>query len=113
MVHGFQYHHPMKNVFILLAMLFGLAAGCRVSDVREMEVRVPAMASDADVQKIRAALSQLGGVNMEKLVFDTAGRTIKVRYESMVVAHKNIEIAIAEAGYDANDIKAIPPTPAR
>jgi hypothetical protein len=31
----------------------------------------------------------------------------------MVVAHKNIEIAIAEAGYDANDIKAIPPAPAR
>ena len=113
MAHGFQYHPSMKNIFILLVLLFGLAAGCRVSDVREMEVRVPAMASDADVQKIRSALSHLGGINMEKLEFDTAGRTIKVRYESMVVAHKNIEIAIAEAGYDANDIKAIPPAPAR
>ena len=103
----------MKNVFVLLAMMFGLAAGCRVSDVREMEVRVPAMASDADVQKVRSALSHLGGVDKEKLAFDINGRTVKVRYDSLVVAHKNIEIAIAEAGYDANGIKAIPPAPAR
>ncbi|HRR32597.1 MAG TPA: heavy-metal-associated domain-containing protein [Kiritimatiellia bacterium] len=103
----------MKHVFVLLAMMLGLAAGCRVSDVREMEVRVPAMASEADVQKVRSALSQLGGIDHEKLVFDIDGRTVKVRYDSMVVAHKNIEIAIAEAGYDANDIKAIAPAPAR
>ncbi len=112
-MRGFQYHSRMKHVFVWLAFALSLAAGCRVSDVREMEVRVPAMASNADVQKVRSALAQLGGVDKEKTAFDAAGRTVKVWYDSMVVAHKNIEIAIAEAGYDANGIKAIPPPAAR
>ena len=65
------------------------------------------MASETDVQKVRAALSPLTGVDKEKTVFDVQGHTVKVRYDSMQIAHKNIEIAIAEAGYDANGIPAI------
>jgi len=34
-------------------------------------------------------------------------RTVVVTYDSMMVAHKNIEIAIAEAGYAANGIQAV------
>ena len=32
--------------------------------------------------------------------------TVKLTFDSMVIATKNIEIAIAEAGYDANKITA-------
>lgn len=98
----------MKHLFSLLA-LSGvlLASGCRVSDVREMTVKVPAMAGEEDVQRIRKALSPLNGVNKEQAVFDVKEHKITLTYDSMVVAHKNIEIAIAEAGYDANGIPAI------
>lgn len=84
-----------------------LVTGCRVSDIREMTVKVPAMASEADVQKVRSALAPLAGVDKEKTVCDVKTHIVTVRYDSMQVAHKNIEIAIAEAGYDANGIAAI------
>ncbi|MDD2461356.1 MAG: heavy-metal-associated domain-containing protein [Kiritimatiellia bacterium] len=103
----------MKRFFTWMALALFFMVGCRVSDVRDMEVRVPEMTRDEDVQKVRAALAQLGGVDHEKTEYDAASRTVRVWYDSMVVAHKNIEIAIAEAGYDANGIKAIPPAPAR
>lgn len=97
----------MKYFFSLFALVGVLLAGCRVSDVREMTVKVPALASEADVQRIRTALSTLGGVDKEKTAYDVESHTVRVFYDSMVIAHKNIEIAIAEAGYDANKITAI------
>lgn len=92
-----------------LALLFGFlfVSGCRVSDVRELTVKVPALAGEEDVQRIRKALAPLGGVNKEQVVFDVKERKVVVTYDSMVIANKNIEIAIAEAGYDANGIPAI------
>ncbi len=104
----------MKYMVLLsafAALLFG--AGCRVSDVREMTVHIPALADDADVQRVRAALAPLNGVNKEQAVFDIQGKKVVLTYDSMVIAKKNIEIAIAEAGYDANGIQAIKPATAK
>jgi copper chaperone CopZ len=103
---GFRYHSRMKHVIALLAFAVLSIAGCRVSDVREMTVNVPGMVSESDVQKVRAALAPLGGIDKEKTVYDAETRTVIVHYDSMLIAHKNIEIAIAEAGYDANGIAA-------
>lgn len=98
----------MKHL-ISLFVLFGvlITSGCRETDVRTLTVKVPAMASEEDVQHIRKAVSALNGVNKELVVFDVKEHKVTVTYDSMVVAHKNIEIAIAEAGYDANGIQAI------
>lgn len=109
----FRYHMDMKHFLSLFALAGVLMAGCRVSDVREMTVVVPAMASESDLQRIRAALATLGGVDKEKTLYDMQKRTVTVRYDSMQIAHKNIEIAIAEAGYDANQIPAIRKEPAK
>ena len=104
----------MKHFFSLLVLLgVLLASGCRVSDVREMTVKVPALAGEEDVQRIRKALAPLNGVNKEQAVYDVKGHKITLTYESMVIAQKNIEIAIAEAGYDANGIQAIPSAAAK
>ncbi len=98
----------MKNVFSLFALLGVLfLSGCRESDVRKMTIKVPAMAGEEEVQRIRKALAPLGGVNKEQAVYDVKEHTITLSYESMVIAQKNIEIAIAEAGFDANGIAAI------
>lgn len=96
----------MKYTVILLAFFGVLLGGCRVSDVRTLTVNVPGMAAESDVQRIRQALAPLNGVNKEQAVYDVTGHTIKVSYDSMVIANKNIEIAIAEAGFDANGITA-------
>jgi copper chaperone CopZ len=95
----------MLMVFSLAGAL--LMSGCRVSDIRELTVQVPGMAAESDVQRIRQALAPLNGVNKEQAVYNVTNRTIKVTFDSMVVANKNIEIAIAEAGYEANGIAAI------
>jgi copper chaperone CopZ len=98
----------MKHFLILATFGIVILSGCRVSDYREMTVNVPGMASEADAQRILAALSPLNGLDKNNTTFDLSGRTVRVRYDSMQVARKNIEIAIAEAGFDANTIKAIP-----
>jgi len=109
----FRYDTCMKFIVSFLLLCVMVMSGCRVSDVREYTIRVPAMASDQDVARIRKALEPLNGVNKEKMVFDVPGRTVKLTYDSMVVAHKNLEIAIAEAGYDANSIPAVGAAPAK
>jgi copper chaperone CopZ len=96
----------MKYAIVLLAFMSVLLTGCRVSDVRELTVNVPGMATDSDVDRIRKALAPLNGVGKDKAVFDVKAHAIKLSYDSMVIATKNIEIAIAEAGYDANGITA-------
>lgn len=105
----------MKCLVLLLAfvgMVFA-GGGCRVSDVRELTVNVPGLSTEADQEKIRKALAPLNGVNKDQAVFDLKGHTVKIAYDSMVVATKNIEIAIAEAGYDANEITAASARPAK
>ena len=103
----------MKRFIALLFCSVLAIAGCRESDVRTMTVNVPGMVEASDVEKVRAALVPLGGVDKEKTVYDAKTRTVTVSYDSMVIAHKNIEIAIAEAGYDANKIPAIKKIPAK
>jgi copper chaperone CopZ len=104
----------MKHMFSLFAFVGILfVTGCRVSDIREVTVNVPGMTSEADVQRIRKSLAPLNGVNREQGIFDTENRKIVLTYDSMVIAKKNIEIAIAEAGYDANTIAAIKAAPAK
>lgn len=103
----FRYHSAMKHMLVLLVLAGSLlGGGCRVSDVRELTVNVPGMAAESDVASIKKALAPLNGVNKDTAVFDLKSHTIKVSYDSMVVATKNIEIAIAEAGFDANGITA-------
>ena len=98
-------------LFVLAGVL--VMSGCRVSDVRTLTVDVPGMAAESDVQRIQKALATLNGIEKDKAVFDVKSRKITVSFDSMVIAHKNIEIAIAEAGYDANGIAAIKPPPTK
>lgn len=99
----------MKKLLLFVLSLLICLTGCRVADLRVMSVAVPEMKSEADVQKINKALSQLNGIERETVVFDIERGQITLSYDSMQLGHKNIEITIAEAGYNANQIKAIAP----
>lgn len=97
----------MKRFVLILLSLCLCLTGCRQRDEREMTVKLPGVSTDADRAAVRGALRPFGGVVHDSLVFDEAAHTLRLRYDSMQVAHKNIEIAIAEAGFDANEIKAL------
>jgi len=95
-----------KMIVLVLSVWIVGFSGCRVSDVRTLSVDVPGMTTQADVEKIQGALGAIG-LPREKIEVDLSGHKIVVTYDSMIVAHKNIEVAIAEAGYDANRVKAL------
>lgn len=94
--------------FIVSALFLSLSlCGCRIKDERELVVNVPQMKTEQDVAKVRSSLLPLKGLKLKTAEFDYQNHKVTVKFNSMVVANKNIEIAIAEAGYDANEIKAI------
>lgn len=97
----------MKYILlIVLAVSCFMLPACRKSDIRTVTISVPEMKNEACVQRIGASIYKIGGINRESLVFDLSKRSITVTYDSMILARKNIEFAIAEAGFDANAVPA-------
>ena len=90
--------------FVLVAAAAAcLAVGCRRTDVRDFEVSIPAMTAENE-PAIRQALAMFGGVEKSSLKFDQKAKKLTLRYDSMQLAKKNIEMAIAKAGFAANGV---------
>lgn len=97
----------MKRTVLGIALAMLAFAGCRQEDVRAFSVSLPAMTGGnaAEMEKdVRAALAMYRGVDKSSLVFDAAKRKVDMKYDSMQIAQKNIELAIAKAGWTANDV---------
>lgn len=90
---------------IVLAGMF-VFAGCRKEDIRTVTVSVPELRNTACAKIIGDSLSKQMGVKPEKLKFDLTSRTVDVTYDSIFIARKNIEFAIADAGFKANEVPA-------
>lgn len=103
---------PVKRHLVLRllapAVLVCVAAACRQRDMRTTTVKVPQVTNAVCEARVRAALRDLRGVEHDELRFDHAAGTLSVRYDSMQLGLKNIEHAIAAAGFDANDLPADP-----
>ena len=104
------YDGGMKRLFLSCCIAWSVlgltASGCRLSDKRTFVVEAPAVTNAACAQRVAQALSALDGVEMKTLVFDLEAGAVTVTYESMKLGKKNIEHAIARAGFDANTIPA-------
>lgn len=98
----------MNRLFSVAAMLalMILAGGCRQTDVRTAEVAVPNVWNAACEKRVRSALSALKGVDMATLKIENGN--LSVRYDSMMLGLKNIEHAIKDAGFDANEFEGDP-----
>ena len=98
----------MKHTLTIVAagalLLFG--AGCRQTDVRTARVEVPTVINEACEKRVRAALAPLKGVQLDTLAVTNG--VLTVRYDSMMLGLKNIEHAIKDAGFDANEFPADP-----
>lgn len=98
---------PLQRARLLCAVLaLGLTGACRQSDMRTFTIRLPQVVNEACENRVREALRPLKGIDWETLAFDRAAGTLTLSYESMILAHKNIEHAIIAAGFDANELTA-------
>lgn len=90
----------MLAAIIALCML---ETGCRRTDVRDFEVSIPALKVENEAV-VRQALARFGGVDKASMKFDFKTKTLVLKYDSMQLAKKNIELAIAKAGLEANGV---------
>ncbi len=98
MRHGLPSSFLLPPSFLLLAFSFlFLLPGCRRTDVREMTVSLPAL-QEADKAKVVEALARYSGVEKDSYRWDTAAKTLTLRYDSMQVAQANIRYAIDAKG---------------
>ena len=86
-----------------LAVVLLSGTGCRRTDVRDFEVSIPALTAENEIA-VRQALARFGGVDKASLKFDLKGKKLVLKYDSMQLAKKNIELAIAKAGLEANGV---------
>ena len=96
----------MKRMTLIALALLAFA-GCRQKDVREFAIDVPALTQESEAAvtaAIRGALRPCSGEDMASLRFDAASHRVTLQYDSMQTAKKNIEMAIAKAGYTANGV---------
>ena len=91
---------------LALAAALLLTGGCFRENVQTLTVDVPSMRTPACADIVREALE--GGEHIQAVRVDLEARQVEVVFNSLYTAHKNIEQAIAEAGFDANAIPADP-----
>jgi hypothetical protein len=87
---------------LVAAASIAAGAGCRQQDLRTHTILLSGISGEADVQSVSNTLAQLDGVFDNSIAFQ--GLSVSVRYDSMKLARKNLEYAIAGAGFGANDI---------
>ncbi len=83
--------------------------GCRRTDVRDFEIKVPELTQKNASVVVNALMAYEGVTDVAKreknsITVDAEAKVVKVRYDSMKVAKKNLEMAIALAGFEANGV---------
>ena len=95
--------------FLSVLALCTFCTACFRNETTRFEMVVPDMTTEADVSRIRAALSDM----LEKrtvLSFeaDLAAHAVVCDFNNRELGECNLLLAVARAGYDANDWKALP-----
>ena len=97
---------PMKRRWYWVAVLLVMAgvAACRQVDIREKTIAVPQMKNASCEKIVVAALGKTDGVLADRI--HAGGGQVTVTYDSMKLGLKNLEFAIASAGFDAGTTPA-------
>jgi copper chaperone CopZ len=96
----------VNSIIALLAAVIAALTGCYRQEVKKFEISVPDMVDGRSALIVSNAVASLRGVLDVDL--DREERRLAVSYNSLSTAQKNIEQAVAEAGYDANSLIAVP-----
>ena len=81
-------------------------AGCRTRDDRQAVIHVPEMKNKACAEVILQALARVPSVQRQSVRLDAQRRRVTLTYDSLNMSLKNVEFAIAEAGFTANEVPA-------
>ncbi len=94
-----------RAILVLLLML-GMMVGCRKQDIRIARIHVPQMGGQVCVDRVVTIVRRVPGVQGDLITVDRERRDVSVPYDSIKLSLKNIEYALAKAGFDANNIPA-------
>ncbi len=89
---------------ILVAALLLSLNACRKQDIRVAVIKTPGLKNAACAKIIQDAFLQQPGI--KSISPDFEKRELVITYNSMLLARKNLEYSIAQAGFSANDILA-------
>lgn len=90
--------------FLIIAAAVFAFCGCRQRDIRVTKVRVPNVYNQECQTIVVSALAKIDGIELDKITF--ADGVMTVTYDSLKLGIKNIEHAVKDAGFDANDFEA-------
>jgi len=90
-------------ILFVFCLLFG---SCRQHDFRTVEISVPGMKNRACSEIVGRRLAGVPGVDVSSIRIDLQRRAVTVRYDSLKLSLKNIEFAVAEVGFNANEVPA-------
>jgi len=98
--------HIGRSPTALLAAGLVALSGCYRQEVKKFEISVPDMVDSRSALIVSNTVASLRGVLDVEL--DREERRLAVSYNSLSTAQKNIEQAVADVGYDANSLIAVP-----
>lgn len=105
----------LLKITILSALLLTLLPGCYRAEIRTIEIKVQGVQSEdcfAAIEKsikgtLLAPKEVVGPTSrIRSIDWDEKNEVVKVTFNGMAMAIKNVEYAIAEAGFPANDVAA-------
>ncbi len=99
---------PVHKPFLALFFACFFTVSCFRQEIITFDISVPQMRSTECSRIVLQHLDMLGRDAVMSVDLDVEGRKVSVTYNSRVTARKNIEHAIAAAGFDANQIPARP-----
>jgi copper chaperone CopZ len=91
----------MKKIFLIMSLL--VMVGCK-GELAKAEINIPTAQCGMCAMTIEEALTKIAGV--KKAYVDMDALKVTVAYDVEIVNITNIESAISNAGYQANEISA-------
>ena len=107
-LNSFEIDSFMKRMFFasLIGCLFSLAASAQVKAVQTAKISTPTVQCDMCKERIESYLKRYDGILSVNV--NVRRKETTVKYATDRTNEENIKAAIANAGFDANEIQANP-----
>ena len=92
--------------WIGLAVLLAAGPGCFRNTISEIELKIPAMKTEACGRRVQEAISSLGEGSIRDIRLEVGSRTVWVTYDNVRLGRRNIEVAVRNSGFAVNDLPA-------
>jgi len=90
-----------------IVALLVLSTGCFRNPISKIELKIPAMKTEACAQAVQTAIGQLGGEGaIREIAPDVETQTVWVTFDNVRLGRRNIEVAVRNAGFTVNDLVA-------